>query len=273
MVDVTALSLGAGFGSVGLALMVEAGLLADCPVPDLSVFADTGAEPPHVYETLDWLKPKLSFPIVIVSAGDLWADTWKLIKGAGATRLHPHGSDFVDIPVFGDRGILKRQCTSDYKVRAIKRAVRQFAEANPPELQVTQYLGISLDEAGRMKPSREAYITNRYPLIENRINRAAILAYLKERHPGAPVGRSACFFCPFHSIAEWRDIRARYPGLYAEALNMEKALRGMERGPFYLYKGRHGLGLEQAMEKADLQGELWPEPDQFQNECEGHCGL
>ena len=273
MTEVTAVSLGAGWGSVGMVLMMENGLFPDCPQPDLAVFADTQAEPPHVYETLDWLKPRLSYPLLVVSAGDLWADTWKLIQGAGATRLHPHGSDFVDIPVFGDSGLLSRQCTTEYKVRLIKRTVRQFAEATPPHLKVTQYLGISLDEATRMKDAPEGYITNRYPLIEYRVTRSAIMTYVKENFPSAPVGRSACFFCPFHSIAEWKEIRRRYPGLYQEAIEMERALKLMNRGPFYLYKGKYGLGLEEGMATADLQGILWPEADQFQNDCEGNCGV
>ena len=273
MVEITALSLGLGWGSVGMALMLKDGLLPGCLPPDLAVFADTRAEPPHVYDTLEWIIPRLDYPVRVVSVGDLWTDTWKLINGQGPTRLHPHGSDFVDIPVFGDSGLLSRQCTSDYKVRLIKRTVRQFAEANPPELRVTQYLGISLDEIIRMKDSQVDYITNRYPLIEHRVNRAAIMAYMKERYPEAPVARSACFFCPFRSIAEWRELRADYPGLYAEAIEMERALRQMKRGPFYLYKGKYGLGLETAMATADLQGQLWPESDQFLNECEGHCGI
>ena len=273
MTEITAVSLGAGWGSVGMVLMMEDGLFADCPTPDLAVFADTQAEPPHVYETLEWLKGKLSYPLLIVSAGDLWADTWKLIQGSGPTRLHPNGSDFVDIPVFGDSGLLSRQCTTEYKVRLIKRTIRQFAEAKPPELKVTQYLGISLDEVGRMKEARERYITTRYPLVEYRVTRAAIMAYVKENYPGGPVGRSACFFCPFHSIAEWRDIRNLYPGLYDEAVQMERALKQMKRGPFYLYKGKYGLGLEEGMRTADLQGTLWPEADQFQNECGGNCGV
>ena len=273
MIEVTGLSLGAGYGSVGMALMLEDGLFTDVPQPDLAVFADTGAEPPHVYETLDWIRPKLSYPLEVVSVGDLWSDTWKLVRGTGGTRLHPNGSDFLDLPVFGDQGMLNRQCTSEYKVRLIKRTIRQFAEARPPDLKVRQYIGISLDEAARMKDAPERYITNRYPLVENRVTRAAIMVYLKEKYPGCPVGRSACFFCPFHSMAEWKDLRARYPGLYEESVKMEREMRQMPRGPFYLYKGKYGLGLETAMATADLQGMLWPESDQFQNECEGNCGV
>ena len=271
-VQITALSLGAGWGSVGMALMIEDGYI-QARKPDLAIFADTKAEPPHVYETIEWLRPKLSYPILIAAAGDLWTDTWKQITGSGPTINHSYGTDFVDIPVFGDTGILSRQCTSVYKIRVIKRAIRQFAEAAPPRLSVTQYIGISLDEASRMNESQEAYITLKYPLIEAGVNRAAIQAWMKENYPGAPIRRSACFFCPFHSISEWRAIRQLYPGLYDDAVDMERALKKMKRGPFYLYKGKYGLGLETAMANADLQGMLWPEADQFQNECMGHCGV
>lgn len=271
-VELTALSLGAGWGSVGMALMIQDGYI-EAPKPDLAVFADTGAEPPHVYDTLAWLEPKLDYPLLKPSAGDLWVDTWKQITGRGPTINHSKGIDFVDIPVFGDTGILARQCTSVYKIRVIKRAVRAFAEVNPPILKVIQYIGISLDEASRMNTTHEDYITLKYPLIENRINRAEIQAWMKEHYPEAPIRRSACFFCPFHSISEWQEIRQLYPGLYEEAVDMERALRKMKRGPFYLYKGKYGLGLEAAMENADRQGMLWPEFDQFENECMGHCGV
>lgn len=271
-IHVTALNLGLGWGSVGMALMIEAGHI-QVRKPDLGVFADTQAEPPHVYETLEWLRPKLSYPILTPSVGDLWTDTWKQIRGTGPTPNHPTTINYVDIPVFTDEGILTRQCTSVYKIRVIKRAIRAFAEASPPRLAVRQYLGISLDEASRMNEASEDYITLEYPLIDARINRAAILAWMKEHYPEAPIRRSACFFCPFHSVAEWREIRQLYPGLYDEAVEMERALRQMKRGPFYLYKGRYGLGLETAMANADMQGMLWPELDQFENECMGHCGV
>ena len=100
----------------------------------------------------------------------------------------------------------------------------------------------------------------RYVLLEN--------AGVHLRNGGQPA-----YAYTVHSIAEWRDIRTKYPGIYSEALDLERALKEMKRGPFYLYKGKYGLGLQEAMRRADLQGELWPEADQFQNECEGHCGL
>jgi len=47
------LSLGAGVQSTVLALMAERGEYG-LPKPDVAVFADTGWEPPEVYEHLDW---------------------------------------------------------------------------------------------------------------------------------------------------------------------------------------------------------------------------
>ena len=41
------------------------------PKPDVAVFADTGWEPPHVYEHLNWLESQLSFEVVRVNNGNL----------------------------------------------------------------------------------------------------------------------------------------------------------------------------------------------------------
>ena len=57
------LSLGAGVQSTVLALMAERGEYG-LPKPDVAVFADTGWEPPSVYEHLDWLQEQLSFEVV-----------------------------------------------------------------------------------------------------------------------------------------------------------------------------------------------------------------
>ena len=269
----TALSLGAGLGSAGLCLMLEAGLMPGTPLPEVAIFADTMAEPSHVYDTLTWLQNRVSFPIVTVSCGDLRSDTWKQILGTGPTVKHTKSTGFVDIPVFSDRGPMKRQCTDGYKISVIHRAYREYFETKLSALQIDQYIGISIDEVSRVKPSQVTYITNKYPLVDHRISRQDIFHFMENNFPGHPVRRSACFFCPYHSIAEWKEIRTLYPDLYQEAIDMERKLKEMPKGPFYLYKGKYGLGLESSMDQADKQGMLWHEGDQFTNECEGHCGV
>ena len=50
----TVISLGAGVQSSTMALMAAHGEIT--PMPDYAIFADTQAEPDHIYEWLDWLE-------------------------------------------------------------------------------------------------------------------------------------------------------------------------------------------------------------------------
>ena len=243
--------------------------------PDVAVFADTKAEPPHVYETLGWLEARVDFPILRRSAGDLWRDTWRGLLAIGVeTKRRPAGVQNFDLPVFGsDDGLAPRRCTRDYKIDVIKRTIRQFAEADPPHLQVLQYVGISKDESYRIKPSRERYITIDYPLAQEGWTREDCIKWMNLRYPNAPVGRSSCFFCPYHSLDEWRFIRHFYPDLYNEALALEQAFNNVPVGPFSLSRPP---GLVQAMAARDMQGEFPLDTDgrdHFGNECEGMCGV
>lgn len=74
------LSLGAGVQSSALALMIEKGEL---PMVDAAIFADTMSEPKEVYKWFDWLKTQVSYPIHIVSYGNLRQDTIDSAQGNG----------------------------------------------------------------------------------------------------------------------------------------------------------------------------------------------
>ena len=45
-------------------------------------------------------------------------------------------------------------------------AIRQLAKSASPALAATRYTGISANETPRAKPARDAWLTNRYPLID-----------------------------------------------------------------------------------------------------------
>ena len=71
------ISLGAGVQSTVLYLLAAEGKIT--PEPAGAVFADTGWEPPYVYEHLDWLESlDTGIPIYRVQAGDLYSDVWHL---------------------------------------------------------------------------------------------------------------------------------------------------------------------------------------------------
>ena len=193
---VNVLAAGLGIQSTTLALMLDRSMVPDCPKPEYAAFADTLSEPPHVYETLDWLAARLSYPIITISFGDLGANTWKALRGEPVPERGHQEGGYIDLPVFTETGLAKRQCTASYKLFPIKRLIRRRAGISPPALTATQYLGISSNEIKRAKPSRQQWLSNRYPLVEMGLDREWCKQFLDTEYPGHPVRRSACFFAP-----------------------------------------------------------------------------
>ena len=72
-IHLTILSLGLGIQSTTMALLLERDMIPGVPKPDHAIFADTKAEPKHVYDTLEWLRHKVSIPISTCSFGDIAA--------------------------------------------------------------------------------------------------------------------------------------------------------------------------------------------------------
>ena len=239
------LSLGAGVQSTTLALMAAHGEIE--PMPDCAIFADTGWEPRAVYEHLERLEPLLPFPVHRVNAGDIR-------DSIGTGRYEP-------IPWFVASGMGRRQCTKVYKLYPIRRKVRELLSGKTPRGGCEMWVGISRDEAGRMKPSTVQYITNRWPLIERNITRRDCLRWL-ERH-GTSAPRSACCGCPFLSDAEWRERRAGPEWTETVALSQRLAATGQ-----YMHRSLRPLD-EVDLSPADERGQ----PDLFGSECEGMCGV
>lgn len=256
------LSLGAGVQSTALALKAARGEIT--PMPEAAIFADTGWEPKKVYDHLDWLERQLPFPVHRVSAGNIRDG---LVAGAGGAR-------WASIPAFTETGLLRRQCTKEYKLVPIRRKVRELAgiagKRSPKEPIVTQWIGISTDEAIRMKPSREAWQTNRWPLIELGMSRADCLAWMERNgYPQPP--KSSCIGCPFHSNDLWRDMRDNSPEEWADAVEIDRMIRTGYRGmrqQLFLHRSLKPL------DEVDLRTDAEKgQPDLFMNDCEGMCGV
>ena len=204
------ISLGAGVQSSTMALMAAAGEIT--PMPYCAIFADTHHEPIAVYQWLYWLEKQLPYPVIRVSGGDLWKAVTKVKKTLDGERTYIS----TGIPIFftgsegGDlttrKGIGKRQCTRDFKTTPITKKVKELvglkrATKKTPIL-ATTWIGISADEAHRAKPSREQWITKRFPLLEMDMDRIDCLEWMSDKgYPTPP--RSACTFCPFHDDDSW----------------------------------------------------------------------
>lgn len=269
------ISLGAGVQSTTLALMAAHGEIG--PMPDAAIFADTGAEPRAVYEHLAWLSSGnvLPFPVHVVRDGNLREE---IIAAASGTQRNDGRPPFFIKNPDGSRGVLRRQCTQDYKLRPIQAKVRDllglaYRARWPKEPVVEQWIGISLDEIQRCKDAEYAAIKNRWPLIERRMRRHDCLLWLERRgYPEPP--KSACTFCPYRNNAAWRQLRDSDPEAWAEAIAVDRSIRT----PGY-------VGL---VGEADLHQSLMPlelvdfstreergEPGfwSFQQECAGMCGV
>ena len=203
---------------------------------DYAIFADPGDEPKEVYKHLAYLQSLNGIPILVRSKGRLSDD---LMRGENST-----GQRFASIPAFtrgplddDDVGRTRRQCSKEYKIEVIKKTIRQELlglkprQRIPKGVKVVQYIGISLDEAGRAqrmmaprlikakttksgkfiqthweKPRHLGII--RFLLIEKFMTRANCKTWLLE-FGDLPheCPRSACVYCPFHDDEEWMRIK------------------------------------------------------------------
>ena len=269
------LSLGAGVQSTVLALMAERGEYG-LEKPDVAIFADTGWEPPGVYEHLDWLEDQLSFEVVRVQAGN--------IKDHILRGTSPDGNNYLGIPAFligadGNPSVAARQCTSKYKVKPINRYLRERlgmipGRRAPKDVHVEIWMGISADEALRQKHSREEWATNRYPLIELGFSRAQLFKWFTENYPDRYLPRSSCIGCPYRTDGEWKWLKMNYPQAFQEAVFVDRALREVpvvrnaitRKGYAYLHKSRTPLSEVDLSETTDYDSHMV-------EECEGLCGV
>lgn len=291
------ISLGAGVQSTTLALMAAAGEIS--PMPDCAIFADTGEEPGAVYRHLEWIMApgRLPFPVHVVKAWEgfgkpsirarLGDEILAATRGDGKAGSHSRPPFFVRNED-GSGGIIRRQCTGDYKIDVIQAKERELlglrkGQRWPKEVRIVQWIGISTDEAGRMKPVMtrrkvgsqtiavpHPTIVGRWPLIDALMSRRDCLAWLtKNGHPAPP--KSACTFCPFHSDAEWSKIKAD-PDAWRRAVEIDRAIRtGLVQktlvGALFLHRSLRPL------EEVDFDRPKGPQANLFQNECEGMCGV
>jgi hypothetical protein len=239
------LSLGAGIQSSALLLLAVQGRI---PVFDAAIFSDTGWEPAAVYShlrRLERLAEPAGIPIVRVSAGNIRDDA-----------LDP-AHRFASMPLFtlgpnGEKGMARRQCTSEYKIRPIKTEVRRrLGYPHPARVPAGMYaqmaIGISVDEVHRARDADVGYMRNVFPLLDLGWRRGDCSAFLAE-HGLADTPRSACLGCPFHTDLEWVRLRHEDPAGWADAVAFDAAIRHGSaranadghplRGQFFLHRQR-----------------------------------
>ena len=240
------LSFGAGVNTVALMVM----LMRDQSPLDGVVFADTGGETPETYESVEVARTYLAerkIPFTIVRAHRAGTD---LYGTALRRRVIP--------------SVQWRWCTRDFKVNPIHRFYRDLGR------HVNQYVGIAFDEVHRMRDSREAYVTNLYPLIDKRLTRQHCIDIISDA--GLPVPeKSGCYFCPFNSTDRWRSILERHPDLFDNAIKLEENSKHFpsQRLTDQVFRERDRVTLREYRNRLELRTDRAQVPEGMA--CGGEC--
>lgn len=225
----------------------------ELPPIDYAVHADTTWERESTYQFAKLVTPWLERNgVKVVTVRD---------KTAARMLEDGHG---IYIPAFltndaGEQAQLPRTCTNNWKVAPVRRFISDMLAERGWKKDfgiVKMIMGISWDEALRMRHSDTKYIENEYPLIDQRIRRTDCIYWLENK--GLPIPyKSACVFCPYHSRAAWKELGRRGNSDLAIAIDVDEKIRAkFTQKQLFVHPSRKPL--VEAV-KDDGQLELWPE--------------
>jgi len=238
------ISLGMGVQSVAMYYM---SCMGEFPRADVAIMADPGGErtPTKQYTEflLDWQKKNNGIEIIINQDKNLKRD---LLNNENST-----GQRYASIPAFtkGDawgnvnigEGMLRRQCTNEYKIEVVKKSIRKHLGLIPrqrfPEIEI--WKGITADEMDRASEPLEGWHIGVYPFLNLALRRdkgPEKLTWGKWTHRyelykwyadhNLPVpAKSGCTFCPYMNDAGWRNQKEKFPEDFAEAVAVDNAIR------------------------------------------------
>lgn len=243
-------SYGGGTQSAAIAVLVLQGRL---PRPDMVVMADTSRERQATWDYLaEVAGPGLaSIGLTVeVASHDL-----------ATVDMFAQNGDLL-LPAFtrqnGATGKLPTFCSDKWKKAVIHRYLRSRGIED-----CDVWIGMSVDELERMKPSGLLWYRHVWPLIDLRINRANCVA-LVEAFGWPTPPKSRCWMCPNMAPREWQRMKREEPGEFAQAVALEKQIRARDPDA-YLHP--LALPLEQAVRQHTAVGQR----DMFDGCDSGYC--
>lgn len=279
MCSMNIISLGMGLQSTALYYMSS---LGELPRADYAIFSDLGAEGKRTYEYLGylqaWQSKNSGIPLIVCREKNLYSD---LLKSSGHR--------FASIPAYvrndeGKSGMLRRQCTGEYKIAVVDNCIRDQVYRLPkgarrPRTNV--WHGITLDEIERMSIPLEAWKVNCYPFVGYRIDKSGqampldfglrvarndLVRWYRDHGLPVPV-KSACVFCPYRSDASWAEQKRNARVDFEIAIKVDEAIRdstskGINK-PVFLHRSLRPLA-EVTFNKQDRIE---------YGECSGNCHI
>ncbi|WP_343668695.1 hypothetical protein [Chitinophaga sp.] len=275
------ISLGLGVQSTALYFMSSMGEL---PRADYAITADPGREKAGTYKylqfLLQWQSDNSGIPIIVTDKKNLFED---LLKGTNSS-----GNRFASIPCFtknddGSQGMLRRQCTSEYKIGPVDEVIRRLYGMRPRQRRPETFVwkGITVDELDRMSEPEQKWKRHVYPFTGYQFNAKGIWEklnwgiqmsrvdlynwYQKMGFPIPP--KSSCVFCPYQSDLNWSRMKKHNPEDFDAAVQVDYAIRNSTqkgvKNQCFLHRSMTPLD----MVEFDDQDDLWS------GECSGNCHI
>lgn len=253
------LSLGLGWQSTAIYFMSA---LGELPRIDCAIFADPGGEKRETYKYLEWLTAwaiENDGPTIIVARkGSLEKDL--------LNSINSKGKRFASIPAYtknidGSTGMLQRQCTYEYKIALVDKAIRHLHGLAPrvKNIPTNIWKGITIDEIQRMDKPSDKWKTFVYPLCGysipsvgkpasldcgKRMARNELPAWYRSHNLPMPP-KSSCKFCPFQADKNWLDLKRNSPDDFSDAVKVDKAMRSSSKkginNPIFLHRSLRPL--------------------------------
>jgi hypothetical protein len=231
-------SYGGGTQSVAIAVLLSKGEIE--PVERV-VIADTGREASETWEYTEQhvtpLLTKVGLSVEVaphsLSKVDLYAKNGNLLIPAYTRQSRKTGRP----------GQMRAMCSNEWKRRVIQRYLRK--QGYGPKNPITLLIGISTDEAHRVKPSDVEWMAHDYPLLYERpTDRMECVKIVTDAGLPTPP-KSCCWMCPYRGKQQWRDLHKNYPSDWAQAVALDKEIRKVDPAVFV---HRAGVPLEDALD-------------------------
>ena len=183
-------SFGCGVDSV-------AGLLLNSDYDEI-IFADTLDELPETYAYLDYFEKKSGLKITKVTSkhGSLYD---YFFKGKSQSSKFHHW------------------CSDKFKIQPIRKYLSEkYGKKETFEMNIF----IDYSEFHRMRESDRKYIKNKYPLVEQKLNRDQLKEIIKSKGYLVPE-KSGCYHCCFTTKKGWIKLRNKEPDLWQKTKDLE----------------------------------------------------
>lgn len=217
-------SCGGGTQSGAIATLIRLGKL---PRPDFAFMTDTGRERLSTWPFVDgFIRPALA------SVGlDL-----TVVRASEFARLDVFWNNTVLLPGYtnmsGDGvGKLSPFCSGKWKRDVAERWMRSIGIEK-----CRNWIGISRDEARRIRAQHRPWLALWYPLIfEVPMRREECVQLIRDQGWSGHIPHSACYMCPNLSDAEWIDMKVNWPADFLAAVELENATR-LKDHHFFLHQ-------------------------------------